>query len=36
MCVNIIGTPLKRRCGEMVVEDAEELILESMPQDIFF
>ena len=34
MSVNFIGTPLKRRCGEMVEEDAEKSILESVPQDI--
>ena len=34
MGVNFIGTPLKRRCGEMVEEDAEKSILESVPQDI--
>ena len=34
MCVNIIWTPLKRRCGEMVEEDAEKSILESVPQYI--
>ena len=34
MGVNFIGTPLKRRCGEMVDEDAEKSILESVPQDI--
>ena len=32
--VNFIGTPLKRRCGKMVEEDAEKSILESVPQDI--
>ena len=34
MGVNFIGTPLMRRCGEMVEEDAEKSILESVPQDI--
>ena len=34
MGVNFIGTPLKRRCGEMVEEDAEKSILESVPRDI--
>ena len=34
MGVNFIGTPLKRRCGEMVEEDTEKSILESVPQDI--
>ena len=34
MGVNFIGTPLKSRCGEMVEEDAEKSILESVPQDI--
>ena len=35
MGVNFIGTPLKRRCGEMVKEDAEKSILESVPLDIY-
>ena len=34
MGVNFIGTPLKRRCGEMVEGDEEKSILESVPQDI--
>ena len=34
MGVNFIGTPLKSRCSEMVEEDAEKSILESVPQDI--
>ena len=34
MGVNFIGTPLMRRCNEMVEEDAEKSILESVPQDI--
>ena len=34
MGVNFIGTPFMRRCGEMVKEDAEKSILESVPQDI--
>ena len=32
--VNFLGTPLKRRCGKTVEEDAEKSILESVPQDI--
>ena len=35
MGVNFIGTPLKKRCGEMVEEDVEKSILESVPLDIF-
>ena len=31
---SVFRTPLKRRCGEMVEEDAEKSILESVPQDI--
>ena len=34
MGVNFIGTPLKRRCGEMVEVEAEKSILESVARDI--